>query len=92
MVEKIFADGIRFSEPSEKAPDFIKGRISIQAEQALAFIEKYKDERGWLNLDVKESKGGKLYVELNTWKKGETQSAPKGEAEEDEINPDDIPF
>ena len=65
--EKIFADGMRFELPGEKAPTWIKGKISINADKFIAFVEQYKNERGWLNLDVKESKNGTLYVELNTY-------------------------
>ena len=83
MTEKIFADGLRFEKPREGAPDFVRGKVSIQAEKLIPFIEKHKNERGWLNLDLKKSESGVLYLELNTWK-------PEQKAEA--INPDDIPF
>lgn len=69
--EKIFADGLRFERPREGAPEFVKGRISVQAEKFIPFIETHKDERGWLNFDLKQSKEGKLYLELNTFKKND---------------------
>jgi len=101
-MEKIFVDGLRFEEPAETAPDFIKGRISIKADELIAFCQKHKNEKGWLNVDLKESKGGKKYFELNTWKPKTQQMAsnpitelPKIEyptAEAEGIRPEDTPF
>lgn len=80
---KVFADGFIFKRKNEKAPDFVKGHISIKSEDAIKFIKSH-DNKGWVNLDLKESQGGKLYLELNEWK-------PKDKNTED-INPNDIPF
>ncbi len=71
---KIFADGMRFERPGEKVPEWIKGKISINAPKFIEFLQKYQNEKGWLNLDLKESKQGTLYVELNTYKPGQTQT------------------
>lgn len=68
---KTFADGIRFEAPSdvqkEKTP-WIKGKISVKVEEFIGFLRKHETAGGWVNLDLKKSKGGKLYIELNTWK------------------------
>jgi len=68
MKEKIFADGIMFKRPKEGLPDFIKGNISVKVADFGTFLAKH-EKNGWVNLDLKESKGGKLYLELNTWEK-----------------------
>lgn len=68
MAEKIFTNGIRFEKPREGSPDFVKGRLSFKVDEAVAFLEKYKNEKGWLNCDLKKSKEGKLYLELNQFK------------------------
>lgn len=65
--DKVFVDGLRFEKPREGAPDFVKGRISIQAEKLIPFIESHKNDKGWLNADLKLSASGVLYVELNTF-------------------------
>lgn len=78
MGNKIFADGIRFEKRPEKAPEWIKGRVSFKVDDAIGFLEKYKNDRGWVNLDLKQSKDGKLYLELNTFKKVKVE---EGEAE-----------
>lgn len=82
MAEKIFADGLRFENPREGAPEWIKGKISINSDKFRAFLDQYTDERGWVNLDVKQGKSGALYVELNTWKKGQKSDQPAPEIEE----------
>ena len=66
---KIFADGIRFDAPSLKAPEWIKGKISVNVKKFTDFMADHMTERGWLVLDVKESKNGTIYIELNTYKK-----------------------
>jgi hypothetical protein len=74
--EKVFADGFIWKKPRENAPDFVLGSISIKADEAVFFIKKHED-KGWVNLDVKKSKSGKIYMELNTW---------KPEPSDDEVN------
>lgn len=88
MADKIFADGIRFDKPRDGAPEFVRGRISIQADQAIPFIEKYKNEKGWVNLDLKKSVSGVLYLELNTFSKKVAGEPVNNE----EITSQDIPF
>lgn len=73
-MDKIFANGITYKEPSEKSPKFVKGRLSFKltGENGFAeFAKKYND-KGWLNLDILESKNGKIYIVLNTWKPDRT--------------------
>jgi len=65
--EKIFVDGMMFKKPRDGAPDFVKGTISVKAVEFTEFLKKY-ETNGWVNLDLKKSKEGKLYLELNTWK------------------------
>ncbi len=67
MAEKIFADGFRFEKPREGSPEFVKGRISIKVPEAITFLERHQSNAGWVNIDLKKSAGGKLYLELNTW-------------------------
>lgn len=78
MSEKIFIKGMSFKKPSEKAPEFIKGNISFKVDDFIAFAQANKTESGWLNVDLMKSREGKLYLCLNTYKKGE-KVAPKEE-------------
>jgi len=67
--QKVFAEGMRFEKPREGSPDFIKGRLSFEVDSAIEFLKKHKNEKGWVNVDLKKSKDkGVLYLELNDWK------------------------
>jgi len=65
--DPVFADGFLFKRPNEGAPDFVKGALSIKVDEAIAFLQKH-NSGGWVNLDLKNSQGGKLYLQLNDWK------------------------
>ena len=69
---KNFPEGLRFSSPSEKAPEWVKGQISVNVAKFLPWAEANQDERGWINLDLKVSKNGNYYLELNEWRKDKT--------------------
>lgn len=66
--QKIFAEGFKFEKPRENSPDFLKGSISIKVPEAIAFLERNQNNAGWVRIDLKKSKEGNLYLELNTWK------------------------
>lgn len=98
MSEIVFPDGISFQAPRQGAPDFVKGGVGINVQQAMALLQENVDDRGWVNLDLKESKNGKWYLSKNTWKP-QNQSAPASGQQADsganasagDIN-DEIPF
>jgi hypothetical protein len=63
--EKVFAEGFSFKR-REGAPDFVIGRQSIKVEEAVHFLKQHQ-KKGWVNIDIKQSKGGTYYCELDTW-------------------------
>ena len=63
--EKIFANGFLFNR-NEKAPDFVIGRLSLKIEEAIAFIREH-NKKGWINIDIKKSKKGSYYLELDSF-------------------------
>lgn len=65
--EAIFPKGIFYNKPREGAPDFIRGSISIKADEAIEFINQYKNASGYVNLDMKLSREKRIYLELNTF-------------------------
>lgn len=95
MTETIFSKGFIFKRPSENAPDFIKGKMSVKVSEAIEFLKQHQNN-DWVNMDLLLSKDGtKLYFKLDTYKKEEkpsenTQQTP--EYPTDDINPEDIPF
>ncbi len=70
--EKIFADGFSFKR-RDGAPEFVVGRMSLKVDEAIVFLKQHV-KGGWLNLDIKQAKGGNYYCELDTWEAKPTNS------------------
>jgi len=96
---KVFADGF-IAKRHEKAPDFVTCSLSVKVDEAVTFLQNNARE-GWVNLQVKQSKNGKYYVELDTWQPTQGQAAKAGMSQVREalVPPvpesfadDDIPF
>lgn len=83
--EKVFADGFIFKR-NENAPDFVVGNVSVKVDEAIAFL-KANQKKGWVNLNIKQSQGGKYYTELDTW-----QPKEKSSQSEQVKQTDDLPF
>ena len=81
-----FVSGLYVKAPHEKAPDFVKCGISIKRADLGNWLREKDDE--WINIQVKESQGGKWYAEVDTWKPDSETAAPAKE----EVSTDDIPF
>jgi len=64
--QKIFVDGLLAKQPDEKAPDWVKCKLSIKREELIAWLTNQEGE--WLNLQVSEGRSGKWYAEVDTWK------------------------
>jgi hypothetical protein len=91
MADEIeFPNGLIVKTPRESAPDFVKASISIKVTDLILWLQGREGD--WVNIDVKESKGGKWYAAVNAYK-------PKGEAttkaepnKPDAFNDDSLPF
>ncbi len=81
--DPIFPKGVLFKKPRDGAPDFIRGHLSFKVDEAIEFL-KANEKNGWVNIDIKKSKEGKTYLQLDTW-------VPK-KVETDEIPHESIPF
>ena len=69
MSEAKFPKGFFMDKAREGSPDFVRGRISIKVEEAIETLNEYKNEAGYVNLDILRSKdGSKLYLTVNDWK------------------------
>jgi hypothetical protein len=66
MAEVIFIDGM-IVKRNDKAPDFVKCQVTFKAHEFKVFLDANQND-GWMNVDIKESKNGKLYASLNNWK------------------------
>lgn len=91
-----FASGFYYKAPNENAPEWIDGRIVIKVNDFAAWFTQWQEanpEAAWLSFDLKTSKEGKKYAQINTFEKvGMTENPVKKEEAKDDINPADIPF
>ena len=65
--ESTLPEGFFLKPPHEAAPSWIKGQIGIKVDTAIEYLQRMKNDKGYVNLDLKESKGGKLYLDLNNF-------------------------
>ena len=68
-----FVQGLIVKAPSDKAPEYIKARISIKREELIAWLQTEHDE--WINADIKVSQGGKWYAAVDDWKPEQGRSS-----------------
>jgi len=88
--EVVFLNGFMFKRPHDKAPDFVKGSMSIKVDDAIKFLQEHNNN-GWVNADLLASKDNtKLYFKLNTFKpeKKDTATPPA----DNELDDQSIPF
>jgi|APSaa5957512493_1039668.scaffolds.fasta_scaffold97850_1 hypothetical protein len=92
MADKEFVDGLMIKPPHKNAPHFVKAAISIKRADLGNWLRAKQDE--WINLSVKESKNGKWYAEVDTWKP-QQQPDEQGKPFNDKIpnnELEDLPF
>jgi translation initiation factor 1 (eIF-1/SUI1) len=84
-----FVPGLFVKEPHPNAPDFVKMGMSIKVKDLGNFLrEKNKAGDEWVNIDVKESRGGKWYASVSNFKP--TKQEPASNPPPDDF--DDLPF
>jgi len=98
----IFADGL-IVKRRDKAPEFVVANLSFKVSEFISFLQEHESE-GWVNVDIKISRGGKMYASLDQWKptQGEAAKAGMEQAQNSLSQPekkgdfddfeDDIPF
>jgi hypothetical protein len=108
-METIFTEGFYLNKVSDNAPAFIITNQSIDVKKAIAWLtanQHLADEKGYIRIVGKESKEGKRYFQVDTYKpKTDTPTPvatpvtapePKGidmaEFANGAVNTDDIPF
>ena len=102
MADIIFAEGASYERRTDKMPEFIVGRLSFNVDKFVEFLQQHRNDRGYVNLDIKTSKTGREYLSLNVWKKPEALTEKTVQKSTithepidyptEEINPEDIPF
>jgi len=94
MSDVKFIDGMFVNPPHEKSPDFVKAGISIRREQFIEWLNKQTpNEKGYIRIQVKESREGKFYAALDDWKPtGRGDNAQASAPAKAEFVDDMIPF
>ena len=85
MSEAKFVDGFFVKDKHPNAPDFVICKISMKKAEVAAWLQAWDEE--WVNLDVKRSKDGKLYAQIDEWK---PQTGSKADSQD--VALDDVPF
>lgn len=92
-----FVDGLIAKAPNQGAPDYVKARLSIKRAELAAWLASQPGD--WINVEVKESKAGKWYAAVDTWKPDGEKAASKPAPQRpepappaDDFKADDIPF
>lgn len=70
MADKVYPKGLNIFPPREGAPDFVRGTISIEPKQLIAFLkenQQYMNEKGYFRINLLNGDKG-LYAVLDTWK------------------------
>jgi hypothetical protein len=85
--EAKFIDGLIVKAPNERAPEYVKAKLSIKRQELMAWLQAQQGD--WINADVKVSQGGKWYAAVDEWKpdgKGRNespQSKPRDDFDDD---------
>jgi hypothetical protein len=89
-----YPEGMFVDNPPTNAPSYLKAKVSVNVEKFLLWARQNVNAKGYINIDVKESKDGKLYLSVNTWQKPATETEGPVEAIDlpDDIKPEDLPF
>ena len=84
--EKNFANGFILSR-RDGSPEFVVGNVAINVAEFTNWLNTHKNEKGWVNIDLKQAKSGKYYAEQNTWQPS-AETTPQQSNEDDT----DLPF
>lgn len=75
----VFVSGIYLNKVSDSAPSFIITNQSIHLETLYKWIQENKglaDEKGYVKIVGKESKEGKRYFQVDSWKPTKQAETP----------------
>lgn len=80
--EVVFVAGLRAFAPNEKAPAWIKAKLVVNLTELNEWASQQPDQTGPIRCELCESKAGKLYVRLDTFKPREAASGEAATGED----------
>lgn len=83
MTDKIFVDGMTVKSQTTQYGEIIK--LGCKVKDLTEFLNGFRNERGYVNIDILHSKEGKPYAVVNTYK-----SEPAADA--NVVDTDEVPF
>ena len=89
-MEQKYINGLFVYAPHEKAPDFVKAKLSINVERLQEWLSENKalaNEKGFISIDIKEGRDKKWYAQVDNWK-----PENKSVSTDEERNLEDVPF
>jgi hypothetical protein len=95
MSDNNFIAGLIVKAPNERAPEYVKAKLSIKRAELIQWLQQQEGE--WVNADIKVSQNGKWYAAVDNWKpdgqrqeRAPRQSAPAPAGDFDDS--ESIPF
>ena len=77
--EAKFIDGLIAKAPHERAPEYVKAKLSMKRAELIAWLQQQDGE--WINADINVSQSGKWYAAVDDWKPSgngtPSQSSPR---------------
>lgn len=70
-----FIGGLLIKPPHEKAPEYVKAKLSIRRAVLIAWLES--EDGDWINADIKVSQSGKWYAAVDDWKPEQKSGPPR---------------
>lgn len=88
-----FIDGLIVKAPHERAPEYVKAKLSIKRQELIDWLQKQQGD--WVNADIKVSNGGKWYAAVDDWKPNQqrqTERPQQAPVSDDGFGDSEIPF
>lgn len=79
MPDVIFTAGM-FCDEHEFSDNNKITKLSFKVEQFKQWLDQHTNDKGYVNVIVGKSQGGKLYGKLDTWKPSNQESKPNQES------------
>lgn len=91
MAERKYTKGLWYNFPSEKAPKWVLGRLSIKKVDFMEWLKnQVPNEKGYINIDILNGKENKPYCALNEYKSA--VATAKEVMGGEEVSADGVPF
>lgn len=85
MSDDNLVKGFYLKTPHEKAPDFVKRKVSIKVDDFVQYLQDHKNGSGYVNFDLNEARSGHWYLKHDDWVPEQQNTAPAPESDEPDM-------